>query len=385
MNACNTNAKESRRLPTKIAYIIDSLKIGGTEKQLIELANRLDRDKFTPIIFFLRDSHSIDAALHRNLNCKQYFLGIKKFFSLDFASKLIEFSNLLKFENIELIQTFFPESTIVGVLVAKYKRFPIIISARRDMGHWHNLLNRSYIKLSNHFVHRVLVNSFAVKDYVTRCENFNSNRVDVIYNGIDTQLYYIKNSGYKIHRSNNNITIGIVSNFARPVKRFDLFIEAMNMIIEKFENVSISVVGEVGISLRNKIPIHLRHFYMFSGTVEDVKPYLAKMDIGVICSDSEGFCNAILEYMAAGVPVVCSNVGGNTEIIKDGFNGFLFNKGDGKSLFQKVSILIQNPLLRDKFSEYGRSEVLEKYDWNRIIQNYENYYGHLKVEYQKGP
>ena len=59
-------------------------------------------------------------------------------------------------------------------------------------------------------------------------------------------------------------------------------------------------------------------FLVWAGAKIDPLPYVKNFDVGVISSDSEGFCNAILEYMAIGVPVVATEVGGNKELVKKG-------------------------------------------------------------------
>jgi len=106
----------------------------------------------------------------------------------------------------------------------------------------------------------------------------------------------------------------------------------------------------------------------------NVLPYLKKFDIGVVCSDTEGFCNVILEYMASSVPCVCSRTTGNMELIENGNDGLLFKAGKAEELAEKVLLLVENHELRGAMAKRSKAKVARKFDWKIIIKNYERYY-----------
>jgi glycosyltransferase involved in cell wall biosynthesis len=365
----------------RLALIIDTLRVGGTEKQLVEIVDRLDSNKIKPIVIMLRPSGD---GLSEHLACENHILDINSFMSLGFLPKLAKLVRILKENQTDIVQTFFPEGTIIGVLAAKLAGVPVIVSTRRDIGSWHNIINRIYIKISNLFVHRILVNSRAVEDYVIHAEKFPSSRIDVIYNGVDSAKFdrNADQSASDPKQNSANLTVGIVSNFERPVKRFDIFISAANKLKQRYNKVTFLIVGRVSQSLQDDIPEDLLPSIQLTGVVKNVCPYLRQIDIGVICSDSEGFCNVILEYMAAGVPVVCTDAGGNPELVNDGIDGCLFDMGDSQALFEKLVFLVENPLVRSKYSELGMKKVAQIYNWPKIMGDWQSYYTRLLKKYK---
>jgi glycosyltransferase involved in cell wall biosynthesis len=99
--------------------------------------------------------------------------------------------------------------------------------------------------------------------------------------------------------------------------------------------------------------------------------------VGLNTSDSEGFSNVILEYMAAGKPVIATNVGGNKELVVDNVTGFLTPKGDENSLAEKIIMLLLNEKLRTEMGKKSREIIKLKCDWKYKIKEVESYYEHL--------
>lgn len=364
-------------MTVKIAFIIDHLSSGGTEKQLIELINRLDHNKFQPFLFLLRD---LKNSLSNRVSCEIYLLNLRDIRNIACIRALIKFISVLRNKKIQIVQTFFPDSTFIGVLGAKIASVPIIISSRRDVGSWHRWLDREKHRLFSRWADRTLVNSVAVRNYLCDKEKRKLHHIDVIHNGIDSKYYELV-PNMKTNLARGTTTIGIISNFNRWVKRLDIFIKAMTMVANKYHNVNFMVVGNIETKhWDERIPEDLKSRFTLLGEVMDVRNYLQEMDIGILCSDSEGFSNVILEYMASSIPCICTNTGGNIEMIVDGVDGFLFPPGDAEGLFQKICVLIDNPLLGKKFAEVAVKKVKQQFNWCEIVKRYETYYLRLISE-----
>ena len=362
----------------KIAFVIDQLSLGGTEKQLIELINMLDRKQFVPILFMLRNN--IKKKFNQ-INCEKYCLNINSLKEIVSTQKFLKFVLLLKRKKIDILQTFFPDSTLIGVISSKITFISKIIITRRDMGFWHKRKTKIYYRIANRFADKWIVNSYGIKNYLIKKENIDRKKIKVIFNGIRPEHYLSdSNKKYKCKKE-KIIIIGVISNFNRYVKRLDIFLKAMNMLYREHKNISFLVVGNI----ENKhwnidfFEYEKRNF-IFAGEVSDVREYLKIIDIGIVTSDSEGFSNVILEYMASSIPCVCSDSGGNLEIIKDGVNGLFFNKGDAKSLYEKVSFMLKNPLLRKQFVKNAKKIVSSQYNWKNIIKQYESYYKTIMIK-----
>ena len=121
------------------------------------------------------------------------------------------------------------------------------------------------------------------------------------------------------------VNIGLVGNLS-PVKRVDVFLKALSLIKQGLPELRFKafICGD-GPEKANLLSLAqslgLTSLVHFEGKVKDIDSYLRLRDIGVLCSDKEGLSNAILEYMAHGLPIVATAVGGNPELV-DARNGF---------------------------------------------------------------
>jgi glycosyltransferase involved in cell wall biosynthesis len=99
----------------------------------------------------------------------------------------------------------------------------------------------------------------------------------------------------------------------------------------------------------------------FMGAQPNPLDWISSFDVATLCSESEGFSNAIVEYLMCGIPVVCSRVGGNPEIVKDGYNGYLFECGDTTSLATHLIELCTNPQHYQQVSMSAKSSIDERF------------------------
>ena len=112
----------------------------------------------------------------------------------------------------------------------------------------------------------------------------------------------------------------------------------------------------------------------FIGHCTDIIPYLAIFDIGVLSSDSEGFSNSILEYMAAGLPVVATGVGGNLEAIMHEKTGFIVKPGNKEEMSKAILTLLDDEKLRSKMGAEGKRRVEERFTLKHMMDCLGNYY-----------
>jgi glycosyltransferase involved in cell wall biosynthesis len=128
-------------------------------------------------------------------------------------------------------------------------------------------------------------------------------------------------------------------------------------------------------SLRGQLETMAKDNVLFVGTVshEDLPKYMAISNIFVRPSISEGLGTAFLEAMAAGLPIVGTNVGGIPDFLKDSQTG-LFCTTESKSIAEKINLLLKDNDLRNRISENARKLVSEKYQWDNIAEEYKKLY-----------
>ena len=111
----------------------------------------------------------------------------------------------------------------------------------------------------------------------------------------------------------------------------------------------------------------------FLGSVADVTKPLSLFDVGVLTSQSEGFSNSLLEYMALEVPIVATNVGGNVELLR-GTGNYLIDDGDSDALADRILELAADPERRRAIGRENRQIVLNKFAWDVVGEAWDDYY-----------
>lgn len=362
----------------KIAYFIDRLIRGGSELQLIEQINLLHRKGVEQELFCLYKSQEHEKV---NISCKTNILGIRKLISGKCLSALFWLVGYLRKRNFNIVQTYFFDSTMIGVLAGKIAGKIRIISCRRDLGFWYTPTLILFLRMLNRITDRILVNSNAVKLSVIKKERANPGDIDIISNGIDIAKFNYSKEQKKNNRSefgikSSEICVGMITNMSRKVKRVDIFIKAARYILEKKKDVKFIILGDG--KLKDQLlgmtrELGLEEQIMFPGREVSKHNALSAMDIGVLSSDSEGFSNAIMEYMAAGLPVVATAVGGNVDLVKKNETGFLTRPGNFKELSDKILELANDRKKCLKCGENGKSYIA-RFDWGKTTDKLLNYY-----------
>lgn len=363
----------------KIAYFIDRLIMGGTELQLVEQINRLEKKGVVQELFCLYRSKEQDSI---SVNCKVNILDITSLVSINCIIKIFKVRKYLISNGFNIVQTYFFDSTIVGITVARLSGIRKSINCRRDMGFWYTPKLLFVLRVFNALTSRILVNCHAVARNVVLKEKQTPEKIDILYNGIDTGCYKL-NSENRIKARHlfgikeDEIAVGIIANMSRYVKRVDVFVDSAKYVIERNEKAKFFILGngylKGDLVLRVK-KFGMEHQIIFPDARSSKNDFLSAMDIGALSSDSEGFSNSILEYMAIGLPVVATNVGGNPEIINNEVTGYLTTAGDPVGFAEKIICLIED---HDKRHTMGTraKEAVKDYDWefvaNRIYRYYE--------------
>ena len=131
-------------------------------------------------------------------------------------------------------------------------------------------------------------------------------------------------------------------------------------------------------SLKKKIKISkLNDKLKFLGLIKDPNIILEKSDIGIMCSNEEGLSNSILEYMSHNLPIIATNVGGNSEMIKNNLNGYLIRMNDHKDFASKLRILIKNKKLRNKLGKNNMKLLKHKFVFKDNLEKYINVYNNM--------
>jgi glycosyltransferase involved in cell wall biosynthesis len=286
-----------------------------------------------------------------------------------------EVQRLYKFcliNKIDIVQTFFQDPTIIGALL-KIGLSVKLIGSFRDLGFWRTPVESMKMRLAYPMFEGFIANSQAVKEHFCCTDNISSQKISVIYNGFDSRQ---KEIDFK-KEDENYFNVGIVGNYNRPVKRIQDFIKASALVAQAIPNVKFTLVGggnqEKMLRELTK-DLGLKEKIRFVGVVDKAMPYIKNFDVGINTSATEGFSNAIIEYMAAGVPVVATDVGGNQELIENQVNGYLFPVGNYRQAADSIIKLLRDSQLRQLMGTVNREKVANEFSYEKMINSHQAYY-----------
>jgi glycosyltransferase involved in cell wall biosynthesis len=250
------------------------------------------------------------------------------------------------------------------------------ISSVRDVQKWINPLHILLEKITANFSAVIYSCSNAVTRFLIQNIGLKKEKVITIPNGIDVDSFSIKiNKEEKLRELGLNLNLKVVGTVCRlqePKKGVKILLEATKKLQESFD-FQLIIVGTgkderflQSIAKSQRINAH------FLGEREDVREILQVMNVFALASFYEGLPVSILEAMAAGIPVVATDVGGNREIVLDGKTGFLVEPGNPAALAEKIKELLKNEKKREKFGKSGFERVKENFSIDKTVFRIEN-------------
>jgi glycosyltransferase involved in cell wall biosynthesis len=380
----------SAALRPRILFLIDemtAITAGGTERQLLQLVSIAQRNGLEPQICVLRGTDWLTPAV---AGCNVTHFDIQAIRSRQGLSSLRGLTRWIKSQKFQILQSFFNESNLLAPWIGKAAGVPIILGTRRNLNHatrdgLHGLA-RYLQSISNLLVDGIIANSDAVSNYTRDKEWFARNKLCVVYNGVElSQLLPDPGARETMRRTlgveETDLLVGNISGL-RAVKGVDVFVEAAALASKSDPRLKFVLVGDGDMRPNIEAAIEkygLQRRFHLVGAAEDVRSFLAAMDIAVLCSFAEGFSNSLLEYMAAGLPIIATDVGGNREALGDA--GLLIQPNDVVALSNAILALL-DPIRRNQFGNSAKTEI-HRFDIRHAeLRMGEIYWNHLDPRFR---
>lgn len=358
-----------------LLLLIATLDVGGAETQLVELAKRLDRERFNILVCCLTRGGPLEKHLKDGgINC--YILG--KRFKLDFRV-IPQLVHLLRREKIDILHTWMFTSNSFGRLAGILVRVPVIIASERGVDLWKNKLHLFIDWLFSHFTSKIICVSEGVKRFYQEKGRISADKLTVIYNGIDIK----KIEEGRGERIREEFELGpedrIVSTVARlaPGKGIEYLLQALPLVIRHFPRVKCFIVGqgpEEGKLKELSRQLEISPHTVFTGLRNDIQDIISISEVFVLPSLFEGFSNVLLEAMALGKPVVATRIPGNDELVIDGKTGILIPPQNPQSLANAILSLLKEPQKGREMGEGGRERIKRHFRLQSTVKKTEELY-----------
>jgi len=293
----------------------------------------------------------------------------------------------MRLEKFGIVHGFMVKSGIASVLGGTLAGTPTILTSRRDLGYYYTPRWLKTVRLLNRRVTRLTANCEAARNVAAAAEGFDCNRIDVLYNGVDLSRFQPRTSvadesGSEEARAlpaGAGRVVGIVANY-REVKDLPLFIRAAAIISAEFPSTVFLLVGQGHLQPELEAlaaTLGIRDRVVFTAGRGDVPVWIRKIDIACLTSQSEGFSNSVLEYMASGVPVVAMDVGGIREAVEHGRTGLLVSERSPNVFAEAILTLLRNPAKAESMSRVAIHVCRERFGFEVAVRALEDYYLHL--------
>lgn len=386
----------SKSSQIRLLKFLTTLGIGGTERQVVNLMSRLDRARFDPMFGCLkRWGHFLGDIERHRIPIVEY--PIKRLYTPATFRQQLRLAGDMRRNGVQVFHSYNFYSNVFGIPAARLAGVPVVIASVRDTGM--NLtparmyLHRQVLRLAD----CVLVNAEAIRHWLID-QGANPEKICVIHNGLDLARFDSTADGSGLRRE-----LGVpeqapfVLLLARltPQKGIETFLEAAAVVNRDFPEARFVIVGDLyggadngefereGGYMRTLQSLAVRlgigDRVIFTGFRSDIPELLSQTTVSVLPSLSgEGLPNALMESMAAGVPVVATRVGGSAEVVgEDGAAGLMVPPGDPRELSAAILTVLENPALARRLGEAARRRMHERFSLEYMVRQTENLYARM--------
>lgn len=381
--------------PRPIIYVIGSLHVGGAEQHLTQIIPRLDRARWKPVVCCLTER----GKLAEGLSAAGFEViarpvvrrsgGASRVRSLArLAETIFWLWQVMRRFRPAIAHFFLPGAYILGAPASILARVPVRIMSRRSLNYYQrNMRFSPAIEARLHrYMTAILGNSNSVVRQLHDDENVRADRLGLIYNGIDFVNYQKSSTVRQSMRTSLKIdqdalVFVIVANLI-PYKGHQDLLVAFSMACAHLPaGWRLLVVGRddgIGGKLREQAAnLKIADNVLFLGSRSDVPDLLCGADVSVLSSHEEGFSNAVLESMAAGLPVIATDVGGNPEANINGETGFIVPPRDPKAMSEAILRLAADGALRTRMGMRAAVRAEMNFSLDACVSRYEDLYAGL--------
>jgi len=376
-------AQRSTSKTARVAHIVLALKLGGLERMVLRLLERTDRRRFTLSVCALDEPGELACQLSK-LRVPLTVFGRKPGIDFELAFRLAMW---MERERIDLIHTHNAGPHFYGALAAGLvrlwrRRGPRILHTKHGVGMststWQPRLNHFSSWLSD----RVVAVSSEMHEFALTADRVEPSKLITVLNGVDPYEFSPggnrKSARMRLGVPQGGMHVGCVARLS-PVKDHATMIEAFARLKAKRPDVHLTLVGDgsTRAELVRKVAwLGLDQAVTFAGSRLDIPEILPAFDVFALSSLTEGASLTLMEAAAAGLPIVATRVGGNSEIVEEQKSGILVPPRDPDAFSAALYEVLSRPN-RERMGIAGRTRVLERFSIDGMAQAYQSLYAEL--------
>jgi glycosyltransferase involved in cell wall biosynthesis len=365
-------------LKPNVLFIIDSFEQGGSERQAMQLLTQLHASGKCRVHLAClqnRGSLRIEADQLGIGEIREYALN--SFYDFNFVKQVRRLVEYIKQNQIDVVHTHCFYTNIFGMTGAFLAGVPARVTSKGETDGFRSPMQKRAERAAFRLSHRVIANCLVVQNQLIR-EGVSPAKIIQHYNGLDLERLEVaedlrrEEALAKFGLPADRRYLSIVANLRNPVKDHPMFLRAAASVRAAVPDAGFAIAGEGELmkGLRElACELGIEDDVFFLGRCDNVADLLFASDVGVLSSKAEGFANAILEYMAAGLPVVATDVGGAREAIAEGETGYLVASGDDEKMAERIIEVLNDSKRARAMGERGRLIAAEKFSCDRHLQN----------------
>jgi glycosyltransferase involved in cell wall biosynthesis len=355
----------------RILIVTDEMEVGGSQRQIVNLARGLDRACHdVTVLYFRHRSFLVDELEAAGVRVRQLPKRgrVDPFFLRELRRELLE-------GRYDIVHAFAFSAELWAAVTRRLlpaARRPELVSSIRGTYGWYGRLHWWLKRWITRQSSRVVANSHSGADFACERMGWPRSAIDVVYNGVQPQPTPM---GRREELRNawglrpDDVVALFVGRLV-PVKDVQTLLRASARLCDHLPQVHVVICGDgpqrdslraLAVQLGLQLRLH------FLGERADVPALIDAADLLVLCSRQEGLSNVILEAMHGARPVVASAVGGTIELVDDGVNGLLFEAGDDAALASAVSRLACDPLLRKRLGRAGAARMQRQFSTEAMV------------------
>ncbi len=390
-NDCNpltdadANSHSADAYRVKVLFLIDDFSgpEGGTEQHLLFLQRELPADRLDLRFGVLT---GIGRMRAEDFPIRPVMLGEGTPRGPRGApARLRQLAAFVRETETDVIHAFQPTSEHYAILAARLARQGKVLGVRRNIGYWHTRRSlwtaRAFARLGAHYA----ANCEAARQFAARAEWISQRRITVIRNPVCSKRLQEGLSNVPSRESlgivDGEQVVGMVAT-VRPVKDYATFLRAARLVLDQRPQTRFLAIGSeepaYGAAMRRLAEeLGIARQVNWLGPMQNPICVLPLMDVAVLSSQSEAFSNSVLEYAAAGVPTVATDVGGVSEIVDDGQTGFLVSPHSPEAMASRIMQLLVDVPMRQSCGEAASRKMKDLFSQESVLRDHVELYARL--------